>query len=416
MRKTIFRLTPFLLLPLLLFTSCSSKKKSQRLEYMKTIPVEQRNNYFAFDIFNKINTGEEKNIVISPFSISTAMAMTYAGARGETAREMAMTLAFHPEQDVFHPEFSAWLNAIEEKGRKNNSLLVANSLWPHEGYHFRDEYFQLLRNYYRTGFYEVDYTGDREAIRNRINKWVANRTNNLIKDLIKPGVLIEDTRLVLVNAIYFLEQWQIAFDPDATHDNIFYTSDGQEVTTPLMFMRDRFRYTENDDFQAIELQYKGGDFSMVIMLPTEGNSLSNLTENLDPSSFNRINQEMMFEDVEVYLPSFQIRSGFDLERTLIAMGMPLAFSNRADFGGMTTANDLKIDKVIHQAFIDVKEEGTEAAASTAVVMIRKSAVINDDKTIFRADRPFVYFIKENQGNSIIFMGKVGDPTVKPTDG
>ncbi len=392
---------------------CGTKanKSLQTTTPMTETAIAENNNHFAFDIFNKINTGKDPNVVISPFSISTALAMTYAGAAGETAEQMAKTLHFHPDQNVFHPSFSNWMKAIEEKGKEGKSLQIANSLWPQEGYHFLESYFQILEQFYSSALYEVDYTGDREAIRQRINQWVMNNTNDLIEDLIKPGVLIEDTRLVLVNAIYFLSQWKIAFDEQGTHTNTFFLSPETRKDVSFMFMKDTLAYYENENLQLLELEYAEGDFSMVIVLPAEGLEANKFMADFDAETFAGLIQSAQKQELEVYLPSFKVRSSFDLEKTMSAMGMPLAFSNLADFSRMTGMKDLKIDKIIHQAYIDVNEEGTEAAASTAVVIIRKSAVVGDQPTVFRANRPFFYFIKENRNNSILFMGKTGDPSL-----
>ncbi len=412
MKVSLRRLTMFLILAAVML-ACSPKgnKSIQKTATMTETSIAENNNNFAFDIFNKINTGKEPNVVISPFSISTALAMTYAGASGETAEQMARTLHFHADQNAFHPSFSNWMKSIEAKGSEGDRLEIANSLWPQDDYHFLESYFEILEQFYSSALYEVDYTGDREAIRQRINQWVMDNTNDLIKDLIKPGVLIEDTRLVLVNAIYFLSQWEIAFDEKGTHSNTFFLSPGSRKDVSFMFMKDTLSYYEDKNLQMLELEYEGGDFSMVIVLPAEGLEADRLMSDFDAAAFADLTQSTQKQEVEVYLPSFKIRSSFDLEQTMSEMGMPLAFSNKADFSHMTGKQDLKIDKIIHQAFIDVNEAGTEAAASTAVVVIRKSAAVGDQPTVFRANRPFLYFIKENKNNSILFMGKTGDPSL-----
>lgn len=421
MIKRIFFLTAIILIFQNLFFSCSSSRRqaghhddvnlqSERLISNKT--VEMRNNSFAFDIFNELSDTSEENLVISPFSISTALAMTYAGAAGETAEQMSNTLFFERNQDVFHEEFSSWMNQIITRGAEKDQLRLANSLWPQEDYPFHEDFMKLIEKYYHSAFYKVNYKGDREAIRQQINLWVEKHTNNLIKDLIQPGILVEDTRLVLVNAIYFLSNWKIAFDQNATHNARFNVSSEKQVNVPFMFMRDTLNYFETEYFQAIELEYEGSGFSMMVMLPSIGQDLNRMINKMDAAGFSEIAEKMEKQNVEVYLPSFKVRSKFDLERMLAAMGMPYAFSNLADFSRMTPLDDLKIDKVIHEAFVDVHEEGTEAAASTAVVIIRKSAVIDDQKKVFRADRPFFFAIKENHTNSILFMGKIVNPELR----
>ena len=414
MKNRILALGFFVILTQFSLISCGSRKKTtqQENDLLKNTTIEMRNNKFAFDLYNAISSIHDENLVISPFSISTALAMTYAGADGNTARQMARTLYFERDQENFHKNFSEWMNAIIEKGEAKKQLQIANSLWPQEDYPFLDEFMNLIREYYGSAFYKVNYKDDREQIRQQINAWVEKHTNNLIKDLIQPGVLVDDTRLVLVNAIYFLSNWKIAFDEDATHNNAFNISREKTVNVPFMCMKDDLNYTETDNFQALELEYEGSDFSMLIVLPAENINLDEFMKNFDALAFAETMNILEKQKVQVYLPSFKVRSKFDLEKLLASMGMPDAFSNRADFSNMTPLNDLKIDKVIHEAFIDVNEEGTEAAASTAVVIIIKSAIIDPPENIFRADRPFFYVIRENKSNSILFMGKILNPDEK----
>ncbi len=400
---------------LIMLSSCGSKKRSTEqvtIDNEEKTPIEMRNNQFAFDLFKAISPSHDENLVISPFSISTALAMTYAGADGSTAEEMARTLYFYSGQERFHEDFSAWMNSIRERGKTKDKLQIANSLWPQEDYPFREDFINLIKEYYESALFKVNYRGDREQIRQRINSWVKDNTNQLITNLIKPGVLTDDTRLVLVNAIYFLSDWKIAFDEKVTHTAPFYITPEKSVDVPLMYMEDDLKYAETENFQILELEYEGGDFSMVAMLPAEGTDIDNFIHDFDVDTFVEILDMMDKQKVEVYLPSFKVRSNFDLEKLLAEMGMPEAFSNKADFGRMTDLQDLKIDKVIHEAFIDVTEEGTEAAASTAVVIIRKSAMVDPpEKITFRADRPFLYAIKDNSTQSILFMGKTLNPAL-----
>jgi serpin B len=414
MKKRILTLAGFVILTQLGLISCGSGKKTSQQEndFLKNTPIEMRNNKFAFDIFNAINPSHDENLVISPFSISTALAMTFAGADGNTAMQMARTLYFDKDQEAFHKNFSEWVNTILEKGESKKQLQIANSLWPQEDYPFLDEFINLIRQYYGSAFYKVNYKGDREQIRQQINAWVEKHTNDLIKDLIQPGVLTDDTRLVLVNAIYFLSNWKIAFDENATHAGVFHINGERTANVPFMYMKDDLKYSKTDDYQALELEYEGGDFSMLVVLPAENKDLNSFMKDFDALTFAQTIEKLEKQEVQVYLPSFKVRSKFDLEKLLAAMGMPDAFSNRADFSRMTPLNDLKIDKVIHEAFIDVNEEGTEAAASTAVVIIRKSAIVDPPANIFRADRPFFYAIRENSSNSVLFMGKVVNPGIK----
>lgn len=405
----------FLSAILLSLTACKTQTEniSQTSNNIQQMPRSLQNNMYAFDVFKTLHGQNDENIILSPFSISTALAMTYGGAKGETADQMQRTLYFNENNESFHKEFSAWKEQIMVLGSKNDQLKSANSLWAQKDFHFVEDFFQLIEQYYQSSLYKVDYkNGDRETIRNEINEWVGDQTNDLINELIKPGVLVEDTRLVLINAIYFLSQWKIAFDSSATREDRFYVKDGNSVKVPFMYMKDVFNYFENDQMQMLEMEYEGSDFSMVAVLPSNNSSIQKLLDNTQGEDFWQIIEKMELQEAEVLFPSFKTRSRFDLEDVLSAMGMPLAFSNKADFSAMTRENDLKIDKVIHEAYIDVNEEGTEAAASTAVVMIRKTSTIDQEPVkVFRVDRPFIYFIKENKSNSVLFLGKVTDPSV-----
>lgn len=405
------------LIALLLQLSCSGAQRTanpHRNSAFTHNDITMSNNTFAFELFSALERNTTENLVLSPFSISTAMAMVYPGSAGETARQFSQTMHFNPAVNNFTPEFAQWAKQIEATGAERKQFSVANALWPHKGYPFHQEYIELINTWFRSAFFPVDYLGDREAIRQKINQWVAAHTNDLIRDLIQPGVLVEDTRLVLVNAIYFLSAWQTAFDKQATHQASFFVEPGRSVQTSMMYMKHPLPFYQGRDFKLLELPYEGDDFSMLVLLPSEGNTLSSILEKWDGPLWDNEVNKLSMQEVEVFFPSFSIRSRLDLEKTLIAMGMPDAFSNKADFSAMTPLNDLKIDKVIHQAYIEVKEEGTEAAASTAVVMIRKTAIADPVSVpVFRADRPFLYVIRERSTNAILFMGKTQNPTLQP---
>ncbi len=400
----------------MLLVACKTQMENttQTSNNIQQMPRSLQNNMYAFDVFKILSQENSGNMILSPFSISTALAMTYAGAKEKTADQMQKTLYFNENNESFHKEFSEWKEQILALGSENDQLQSANSLWAQKDFHFVEDYFQLIEQYYQSSLYRVDYKNtDREIIRNEINDWVAGKTNDLIRELIKPGVLVEDTRLVLINAIYFLSQWKIAFDSNSTREDKFYVENDNSVKVPFMYMKDVLNYFENEQMQLLEMEYEGSDFSMVAVLPSESSSIQQLLDETQGEEFWNLLEKMEMQEAEVLFPSFRTRSSFDLEEVLSSMGMPLAFSNKADFSGMTQENDLKIDKVIHEAYIDVNEEGTEAAASTAVVMIRKTSTIDQEPIkVFRADRPFIYFIKENKSNTILFLGKVTDPSKK----
>ena len=402
-----------LLISLIFFTlsSCKSKKNTHSQNNSAQIEnsVAMQNNAFAFDIL-KASYEENQNLIISPYSISAALAMTYAGAREETAAQISRTLHFSSQQETFHPEFSYWMKSIAAKGSKNDQFTLANSLWYQKDYHFVPSFFDLIKKHYGSVLHEVDFMGNREKIRLKINQWVAENTNNLIKNLIEPGTLTEDTRMILVNSIYFLANWDIAFNKEATRPGKFHLHDKTTTSVPFMYMKDSLKYHQGDNYQVLELEYSGGDFSMVLILPSDTVYFADFITSIQNNQFKNIVSSLEKKEVEVLLPSFKSRSKFNLEDVLSRMGMPIAFTNRANFSNMSQKDDLKIDKVIHEAFIEVKEEGTEAAASTAVIIVRKTAVINQEKNIFKADRPFLYAIKENTDHSILFLGVTADPS------
>lgn len=399
---------------LILMGSCNKKNKllvntasGKNMEEVMELPLPQRNNLFAIDLLKAIPEYKE-NFIISPFSISSALAMTYAGAEGLTRDEMMATLYFDPEQEQFHPEFSAYMMRLRELAGDKVQLNIANNLWAQQGYHFLPGYFDLLQRNYGTTLNEVDfYRGDRQRIRQDINQWVYKETREKISDLIPQGVLTEDTRLVLANAIHFYGPWAVEFDKDMTRQDYFTSISGERQLTDFMFRTDKLPYFANEKMEAIELAYDGSDFSMVIFLPRRDISLQELEETLTGEEFVAALAGLQEKEADVIIPKFKAETKTDLEDLLALMGMPLAFSNRADFSGMTGKTDLKIDKVIHKAMIEVAEEGTEAAAATAVVIVRKTAIMpgQEPKIQFKADRPFLYFIKDNRFNSILFMGR-----------
>lgn len=394
--------------------SCNRKTKSISkstsdisLEEIMELPQPLRNNFFAFDLLSAM-PDYENNLIISPFSISSALAMTYAGAAGKTMKEMSRTLFFDTDQEQFHPDFSLFITRLREMAGDNVQLNIANNLWAQKDYQFRQEYFDLIELNYGTRLNQVDfYKGDREIIRREINQWVTEETREKINDLIAQDVLTEDTRLVLVNAIHFFGPWMIEFDRDLSRKDYFTGFDGKKKLTDFMYKADSLPFFQNEQMSALELTYSGGDFSMLIFLPNQDISLQEFEQNFGTSEFLSAIRELNLMEVEAIIPKFRIETQVNLEELLAEMGMPLAFSNKADFSAMTGDTNLKIDKVIHKAMIDVAEEGTEAAAATAVVIVMKTSIEPEPKQriSFKADRPFLYVIKDNRFNSILFIGR-----------
>ncbi|MCR4424909.1 MAG: serpin family protein [Firmicutes bacterium] len=368
------------------------------------------NNSFAFDLYSRLARGEG-NVFFSPYSISSALAMTYAGARGETAKQMAHVLHFSLAPERLHAALSDLTAMFNDPGRAAYSLSVANALWGQVGYTFRPEFLDIAGRYYGAGFKEVDYIDDanREQTRQTINGWVEAKTNNKIKDLIKPYDLTALTRLVLTNAIYFKGKWEFQFKPENTKTMPFHISDEEQADVPMMHQMAEFRYAENDQVQILEMPYTGGDLSMVILLPKPGYGIEALEGTMCPENTRSWLSQLSREKVEVFLPRFKLETRLLLNGGLQDLGMIDAFDEyAADFSGMTPGRDLYISKVIHQAFVEVNEEGTEAAAATAVMMSGKSILL-DVPPVFRADRPFAFLIRDLRSGSILFMGRLVDP-------
>jgi serpin B len=369
------------------------------------------NTAFTFDIYPQLQA--EGNLFFSPYSISSALAMTYAGARGNTAAQMSQVLHFAPDQTQFHPAFGdlqASVNATQAKG--DIALNVANRLWVQNSYPFRESFLDVVQRYYQAEPKSVDFITDHEDARQQINAWVEEQTNDKIQELIQPGILNELTRLVLVNAIYFNGDWAAPFDVSATINAPFWVTPDESVEVPMMSQSGLFKYMENDTLQVLELPYKGNEVSMIVLLPRDG--LAALESSLE--QLNDWLSDLQEQKIDVHMPRFKMITGFELSDTLERMGMPDAFDpDTADLSGMAELPPgvkLVIDKVIHKAFVEVNEVGTEAAGTTAVVVMEVTS-INVGQPIFRADHPFLFLIRHNPTGSILFFGRVENPPYAP---
>jgi len=365
------------------------------------------NSAFALDLYEHLR-GAEGNLFFSPYSISTALVMTYAGARENTARQMADTLHFSLDPNRLHPAFAALqagLNKVQETG--NVKLSTANALWPQEGHPFLAEYLSLIKMHYGVSITVVDYsTGTtREAARQTINHWVEGRTEDRIKELVRPEHLNDATRLVLTNAIYFNGKWKNEFDPQKTRDETFYLSAAKSISVPVMHQTEDFGYAEDSSVQILELPYRGDELSMLILLPARIEGLDQLEKRLTLEDLDRWRNRLQKTEVIVSMPRFKMTSESGLKAVLKKMGMVEAFTwPGADFAGLDgDPNWFYIGEVVHKAYVDVNEEGTEAAA----VMMLGGAPPKPPE--FRADHPFLFLIQENRTGSILFLGRVVDP-------
>jgi serpin B len=362
------------------------------------------NTQFALDLYARLRT-QDGNLFLSPYSISTALAMTYAGARGETERQMADVLHFTLEQEQLHPAFAALGSSVKTAGNGSGCTVhVANSLWGQQGYGFLAEFLALNRKHYGAGFREVDFVNATERARQTINTWVAQQTQQIIKELLQKGQLDPADVLVLANAIYFKGDWVTKFDPQRTQDAPFQISATDQVVVPMMQQFGRFAFAAADELDLLELPYAGERLSMVLLLPKKVDGLPALEQSLSRENLDQWLGRLRQQSVRVSLPRFTLGSRFDLTRTLAAMGMPDAFSGAADFSGMTGRQDLFIGLVVHEAKVVVNEEGTEAAAATAVKMKRGAPPPS-----FTADHPFLFLIRDKQTGTILFMGRVVNP-------
>jgi len=362
--------------------------------------VVNANNQFTFELYSEIK--DEGNVFFSPYSISTALAMTYEGARGQTAQEMQEVLHFPEDANIRRPAFAKIYNLIN-KPRTKYKLHTANALWAQKNYQFLNEYFGIIQQYYIGKVTNLDFVLETEKSRKTINDWVEEKTNNKIKDLIPQGALNQMTRLVLTNAIYFKGNWVQQFDKKDTIEEDFRISPGNTVKVPMMRLTgEEFNYTETDELQVLEMTYAGEELSMLVLLPKQ--DLESIE--LDAGKLAELRSRLREQQVDVYMPRFTFETKYFLTNILKEMGMPTAFSMDADLSGMDGTKNLFITDVIHQAFVDVNEEGTEAAAATGVIVGLSAVTPN----IFRADHPFIFIIQERQTGYILFFGKVVDPS------
>ncbi len=403
-----------IILALTVNSSCKSKERISGNKFannkVTVKEIAEANNEFTVNLYKKL--GEDNtNLVFSPYSISSALAVTYAGARGETVREMSDVLWFPEDQDAFHPAYKAFTDSILISGKeKGTELNIANALWVQEDYRLIQDFLDMAKEYYRANAENVSFKtpSDQEKSRQKINQWIEKKTNNKIKELISQGILNELTRMVITNAIWFNGNWLHPFEKSRTSPSIFHITREKSVTTDFMHQKKEIGYYEDDDVQAIELLYKGQKMSMVIILPKKTEGWKLIGKILSSERLTIINEGMKPHKINMAIPKFSIESEFNLKEILYKMGMEQPFTNDADFSGMTEENDLRIDEVIHKAFIEVNETGTEAAAATAVTMALKTA-IEEDIIQFVADHPFLYIITDKTTGGIIFMGRYVNP-------
>ena len=369
---------------------------------------------FAFDVYKQLvltNT----NLVFSPASISIALAMTYAGAAGTTASEMASTLHFTLPPAQLHPAFDALDLALTSRGQGKlgadggpMQVNIVNALWAEKTYAFRSDFLDTLAANYGAGVNLLDFLNAPDPSRLAINVWVAGQTNNKIQDLLPQGSVDSWTKLVLTNAVYLNAAWKTPFDPNNTHDGSFTLLDGSTVTATFMGAAlPGALAVQGTNFVAAALPYADDNLSLLVVVPDAG-QFSQVESSLDSTALATLVAGLTSQQVILSLPRFKIETGADLVDLLKAMGMTSAFiSGVADFSGMDGTQNLFIGDVVHKAFIDVAEKGTEAAAATGVLMSGSGAPTG---LLINADRPFLYFLRDQPTGAILFMGRVLDPS------
>ncbi len=377
------------------------------------------NTAFAFDLYEALRE-DGGNLFYSPHSISLALAMTYAGARSDTESQMADTLHFNLPQDRLHSTFNALDLELASRGRDGQGenaegfrLRIANAVWGQHDYEFQTMFIDLLAENYGAGVRPANFREAPEESRVTINDWIAEQTEDRIMDLIPNGVINPLTRMVLTNAIYFNAAWAFPFDEPSTSEGPFSLLDGSEIFVPMMQKTGLLGYARGDGYQAVDLAYAGRELSMTILLPDEGH-FREFEDSLD-TVFERVLGDAQRQHVALVMPKFEFESQFRLAQTLEGMGMSNAFDKgTSDFSGMDGnscfAGDdpcLFIRDVIHKAFVSVDEQGTEAAASTAVVVQIESA--RPDPIRVAIDRPFMFLIRDLETGAILFLGRVLDP-------
>lgn len=368
------------------------------------ISVAASANQFCMDLYGRLGRKHE-NIFFSPYSIWTALAMTQEGARGETAEEMRQVLHAPDDPELRRAAIKGLLTVINDPAAPYE-LSTANALWAQRDHAFLREYMDVVKGFYAARVANLDFVSDAEGSRKTINDWVADETRQRIKDLIPQGALTAMTRLVLTNAIYFKGAWLERFEEAQTTEQPFLTGAGDTVSVPMMVMTEaRVRYAETPEAQVIELPYTGDSLAMLLVLPRM-RELRPLEAPLDTARLRAWTDGLVFQKVDIFIPRFKLETKYNLNGDLGDMGMELAFSPQADFSGMDGKGELFISTVIHQAFVEVNEEGTEAAAATGVMMETVSA---RPRIEFRADHPFVFMILDKRTGAILFMGRLSDP-------
>ena len=372
--------------------------------------VAEANNSFALDLYARLKE-QDGNLFFSPYSISSALAMTMSGARGQTEQEMARILHLKQAREKLHPADGALIERLKAPADAPYQLRIANRLWGQEGLTFRREFLNLTQEFYGAALAQVNFAGAAAEACRKINAWAEEETAGLIKELLQPNA-VAGASLVLTNAVYFKGTWTSRFDSGSTTPQPFFTAPEKSVEVPMMTQEAKFGHFDGEGFALLEMPYNGDKLSMVILLPDEVAGLPALEKSLTAESLRGWVGQAAERKIRVFAPKFELTCPANLSGPLQAMGMKDAFSDdRADFSGMIDPAEhapIFISEVVHKAYVKVDEEGTEAAAATAVVM--ETTSIRDPSPVFRADHPFLFLIRDKATGTILFFGRVNDPS------
>jgi len=370
--------------------------------------IVESNNDFSFDLFKQINTGDtaNKNMFVSPFSVYDALAMAYDGAAKKTATEMRKTMKFKKKQEESHKEFVDLLN---EYKKDNKIFTITNAAVAQKNYNFLDSYLKCLKDFDATlSLADFSNASERDETVKKVNAWVSKNTNDKIKDLITSNDINELTRLILLNAIYFNASWNTEFKGDKTRQMTFYGKNSVEYVTAFMNGLQNVALSENEEAQMMRINYSKNVASMYVIMPKENVDIDEYITKLNFEKFEQLEKSLSEMKVNLSMPKFKIESRYEMKKALMDLGIKTAFSPNANFSKMNGQKNLMIDEVIHKAFVEVSEKGTEAAAATAVIVREKSAIANNNPNII-INRPFVFVIRENKNNAILFVGKYVKP-------
>jgi serpin B len=367
------------------------------------------NTAFAIDFYNRVKAAPG-NLFFSPYSISTCLAMTYAGARGETESQMGQVLHFAKDQAQVHAGFAELQRRLNEaEQQKGIELSVANALWSQKDHSFTPDFLNIAKGEYQANVAQADFKTGADEARLEINRWVTQKTKDKIKDILPAGSLTAHTRLVLADAVYFKGAWTRPFEKTGTTSQRFHISATDTVDAQVMHHVDTVKYLETDSFQAVELPYGSDAFSMVVVLPRDIGGLPQLEATLSTTTLSAWLGQLKMQKVEIFLPRFKMETSLSLAPELGQMGMPDAFGPKADFSGIDGAKDLFISAVLHKAWVEVNEEGTEAAAATTTVMTMNAIRKPTPPPVFRADHPFLFLIRDTRSGSMLFIGRLMNP-------